>query len=65
MEFQKSKMIYKGVEGAQPVVLVWLLMFLNKKFNLCVDEETIIVAAGSISAGYFSVKNWIKQKIKK
>lgn len=62
--YKKGISVKKAVVGSTPIWLIILAKYLNAKFNLGFDEQQIEVLLGSLSALYFFVVNWLKNRNK-
>ena len=66
MKYEKRYSAKKGIsnttENTMPVILVILVNFLNKKFNLGFNDSELNSLLLGCSVIYYWLKNWIKNK---
>jgi len=63
-QYSYNKAASNTVVNSIPVVVIALINYLNKHFNLELDDITINAIATLLAAGFYWFKNWIKNRNK-
>ena len=62
MAYSKGKGLSSTTVNSTPIILIVIASWANRRWNLGFESDDINVILGTVSIGFYWIKNWWKNK---